>query len=185
MCISLEILPQLLGVISSGSSTQKTILTSANFKWQTLFISTLGFLSFHLSTEIFLQCLLNKLLQDKDNTQNTLELYRFISDSSMDLIVRDELKKVLVTQSCLTLCGPKDCSPTGSSVYGILQARIMEWVAILFFRGSSWPRDWALQTDSLPSQPPGKPWVTEGILTLKNTHAWEQRRKIKANGMVH
>ena len=40
-------------------------------------------------------------------------------------------------QSCLTLCNPMDCSPPGSSVPGILQARILEWVAIPFFRGSS------------------------------------------------
>ena len=44
-------------------------------------------------------------------------------------------------QLCLTLCNPVDCSPSGSSVYGILQARILEWVAIPFSRGSSWPRD--------------------------------------------
>ena len=46
-----------------------------------------------------------------------------------------------VTQSCLTLCDPVDCSPPGSSLHGILQARILEWVAISFSRGSSWPRD--------------------------------------------
>ena len=39
---------------------------------------------------------------------------------------------VLVTQLCLTLCDPMDCSPPGSSVHGILQARILEWVAIPF-----------------------------------------------------
>ena len=50
--------------------------------------------------------------------------------------------KVLVTQSCLTLCDPTDCSPPGSSVHGILQARILEWMAISFSRGSYWPRDW-------------------------------------------
>ena len=49
--------------------------------------------------------------------------------------------KVLVTQLCLTLCNPMDCSPPGSSVHGILQARILEWVAISFSRGSSRPRD--------------------------------------------
>ena len=42
---------------------------------------------------------------------------------------------------CLTLCHPMDCSPPGSSVHGILQARILEWVAISFSRGSSQPRD--------------------------------------------
>ena len=47
-----------------------------------------------------------------------------------------------VTQLCPTLCDPMDCSLPGSSVHGILQARVVEWVAISFFRGSSWPRDW-------------------------------------------
>ena len=46
-----------------------------------------------------------------------------------------------VSQSCPTLCEPMDCSPAGSSVHGILQTRILEWVAIPFSRGSSWPRD--------------------------------------------
>ena len=45
-----------------------------------------------------------------------------------------------VTQLCLTLCNPTDCSPPGSSVHGISHASIMEWAAISF-RGSSWPRD--------------------------------------------
>ena len=45
--------------------------------------------------------------------------------------------EVLVTQSCLTLCDLTDCSPPGSSVLGIFQARILEWVAISFSRGSS------------------------------------------------
>ena len=49
--------------------------------------------------------------------------------------------KVLITQSCLTLCNPIDCSTPGSSVHGTLQAQIPEWVAIPFSRGSSWPRD--------------------------------------------
>ena len=45
--------------------------------------------------------------------------------------------KVLVVQLCFTLCNPMDCSPTGFSVHGISQARILEWVAISFSRGSS------------------------------------------------
>ena len=47
----------------------------------------------------------------------------------------------LVAQSCLTLCDPMNCSPSVSSIHGILQARILEWIAIPFSRGSSWPRD--------------------------------------------
>ena len=66
-------------------------------------------------------------------------------------------------QSCPTLCNPVT-SPPGSSVRGILQARILEWVAMPFFKGSSWHRDWTRhllclllwQADSLPLAPPGK-----------------------------
>ena len=49
--------------------------------------------------------------------------------------------EVLVTQSCLTLCDPMNCSPPGSCVHEIFQARILEWVAISFSRESSQPRD--------------------------------------------
>ena len=65
----------------------------------------------------------------------------------------DAKVKVLVVQSWLTLCDPVDCSRLGSSVHGTLQARILEWVALPFSRGSP-----AWQLDSLPSEPPGKPW---------------------------
>ena len=45
-------------------------------------------------------------------------------------------------QSCPSLCYSVDCSPPGSSVYGIVQARILKWVALPSSRGSSWPKDW-------------------------------------------
>ena len=48
----------------------------------------------------------------------------------------------LVAKSCPTLCNSMHCSTPGSSVHGILQARILEWVAISFSRGSSQPRNW-------------------------------------------
>ena len=68
---------------------------------------------------------------------------------------------VKVAQSCLTFCDPMDCSIPGFSVLRILQARILEWVAIPFSRGSSQPRDQTqvscTEGDSLPSEPPGKP----------------------------
>ena len=68
---------------------------------------------------------------------------------------------VLVTQSCLFLCDPTDCSWPGSSVLGILQARILEWISILFSRGSSRPRNRtrspAWQADALPTEPPRTP----------------------------
>ena len=74
---------------------------------------------------------------------------------------------MLVAQLCLVLCNPMDCSPLGSSVYEILQARILEWVAIPFSRGSSQTRDWtqspALQADSLPSEPLGKEQIARYV----------------------
>ena len=67
---------------------------------------------------------------------------------------------VLVILSCLTLCDPMDCSPPGSSVRGILQARILERVAISSSRRSSQTRDRTqvshIAGDSLLSEPPGK-----------------------------
>ena len=91
-------------------------------------------------------------------------------------------------QSCSTLCQTMDCSPPGSSVHGILQARILEWVAISSSRGSCWIRDhthdliltWLPvspprdgtrvsclmygQVGSLPLAPPGKPTEWAGHL---------------------
>ena len=61
------------------------------------------------------------------------------------------------TQSCLTLCNSINCSPPGSCVHRVSQARILEWVAISFSRGSLWPRNLTLQGVSLPSEPLGKP----------------------------
>ena len=64
-------------------------------------------------------------------------------------------------QFCPTLYDHMDCSPPGSSAHGILQARILEWVAMPSSRGSSnpgiKPRSPALQADSLPAEPQGKP----------------------------
>ena len=56
-----------------------------------------------------------------------------------------------VTQSCPTLCNPMDCSLPGSSIHGILQAKVLEWVAISFSRGSSRPRD-RTQVSRIPSR---------------------------------
>ena len=58
-----------------------------------------------------------------------------------NLCLRTLKVKVLVSWSCVTFCDPMDCSLLGSSVHGILQARILEWVAIPFSRGSSRHRD--------------------------------------------
>ena len=67
-------------------------------------------------------------------------------------------------QSCLTLCDPMDCSLSGSSVHGILQARMLEWVSMLSSRGSSWPRDRTQVSciTVLPGKPDKKnPWLRQ------------------------
>ena len=74
--------------------------------------------------------------------------------------------EVKVAQSCLTLCDPMDYI-----LHGILQARILEWVAVTFSRGSSnpgiEPRSPSLQADSLPAESQGKPKNTGmGSLSL-------------------
>ena len=66
-----------------------------------------------------------------------------------------------------TLCDPMDCSPPGSSGHGILQARILEWIAILFSRGLTdpgiEPGSPALEADSLPSETSGNPLIMVDI----------------------
>ena len=75
---------------------------------------------------------------------------------------------VLVTQSCLTLCDPMDCSPPGSSVHGISQARVLEWVAISFSRGifltqESNPRLPHCEQTLCRLSPQGSPVLIEGL----------------------
>ena len=82
-------------------------------------------------------------------------------------------------QSYPTLCDPMDCSPPGSSVHGILQARTLEWVAMPSSRGSSQPRDRmqissascvGRRVHSLPLAPPGKPnWSTKSLPNLSKS----------------
>ena len=78
---------------------------------------------------------------------------------------------VLVTQSCPTLGNPMDCSLPHSSVHGILQTRILEWVAFCFSRGPSSsgtePRSPTLQADSSPSEPRGKLCWIVSLLCLQ------------------
>ena len=66
-----------------------------------------------------------------------------------------------VAQLCPTLCDPMDCSLPGSSLHGVLQARVLEWVAIFLLQGNLpdpgiEPRSPAFQADALTSEPPGK-----------------------------
>ena len=76
--------------------------------------------------------------------------------------------KVLVAQSCLILCDPMDCRLPDSSVHGILQAGILEWVSIPFSSGDLpdpgiEPGSPVLQADSLPSEPSGSPFLHNNV----------------------
>ena len=81
-------------------------------------------------------------------------------------------------QSCLTLCDPMDCSPPGSSVCGILQARIPKWVARPSCRGSFQPRDWTwvscITGGFFTTGPPGKPSDT-GVSKSTSSSYWFHR----------
>ena len=72
----------------------------------------------------------------RDQTQAPCIAVRFLT-----IWATSKPKNVLVAQSCPTLCDPMDCSPQCSFIHWILQARILEWVAIPFSRGSSWCRN--------------------------------------------
>ena len=88
-------------------------------------------------------CNLSELL----NGNNTASLIKLLGTSNLISIMFTILKCSMkseseIAQSCPTLCDPMDYSPPGSSVHGIFQARILEWVALSFSRRSSQLRDW-------------------------------------------
>ena len=95
----------------------------------------------------------------------------------------------LVTKSCPTLCDPRDCSLPGSSVHGIFQARLLEWVAISFSGGSFQLRDGTWGSCKVPAlagrfffffflttEPPGKPRIKHGsvLKTSQLIVVWEK-----------
>ena len=102
-----------------------------------------------------------------------------------------------VAQSCPTLCDPMDCSLPGSSIHGIFQARVLEWVAISFSRGSSQPSDltrvshtpgrhftvWATRE---PPSGPRKPLIGIFLFFLKASepYTFGAPRKQKANCLL-
>ena len=100
----------------------------------------------------------------------------------MIILVNNFRNCCFVTESCLILCDPMDLSPPGSSVHEISQARILERVAISFFKESSQPRDQttspALQADSLPTKPGGPPRGSQGDPTKLRKGMCRERRSL-------
>ena len=68
-------------------------------------------------------------------------LFNMLTRFGIAFLPRSSVQFSSVAQSCPALCDPMDCSPPGSTIHGILQARVLEWGAISFSRGSSQPRD--------------------------------------------
>ena len=122
-----------------------------------------------------LTCLLRKLYAGKETTvrteHRTMDFFKIEKRVRQGCILSPcffnfyaEFMHANSLQLCLTLCDPMDFSPPGSCFHEIIQARILEWVALPSFRGSSQPRDathislcflhW--QVGSLPLAPPGK-----------------------------
>ena len=89
-------------------------------------------------------------------------IFTMFSYTSLQMLITLIIFSCLVSKSCLTLCNPLDCSPPGSSVGGILQARILKWIAISLSRVSSSnpavePSSPSLQADSLSLYHRGSP----------------------------
>ena len=91
----------------------------------------------------------------------------------------------LVATLCLTLYDLTDCSPPGSFVHGVLQARILGWVAISFSRGASGPRDQikslaspALARGFVTTPPPGKPYAKLNVFKTKDIFSFDNKRML-------
>ena len=86
-------------------------------------------------------CMNISIVYSKDTHQRSLSLFKIMLKENSAPVSILFISTPLFA-SLNYICDPVDFSPPGSSVHGILQARILEWVAISFSRGSSWPRDW-------------------------------------------
>ena len=113
-----------------------------SFKRGKIHISASVFLHIYASQSAYFPQIFSKyyyFLPVGVRINSTLSMDKFYLNNKEE-INRIKMKlKVLVTQSCPTFCDPKNCSPPGSSVCEIIQARILEWVDITFSRGSSPP----------------------------------------------
>ena len=101
-----------------------------------------------------LKSLLMKVKEESEKVGLNIEKTKIMASSPISSV-----QFISVTQSCLTLCDTMDCSLPGSSVQGIFQAIILEWVAISSSRGSSWPRESSQSRDQTQVS-----WISKQIL---------------------
>ena len=108
-------------------------------------------------------CIHEEIFEVQSQLLSVFNHSRYTNGKSVTVLVNGKVKErseVEVAQSCLTLCDPMDCSLPASSVHGIFQAIVLEWIVISFSRGlpdpGIGPRSPALQTDTLLSEPLGK-----------------------------
>ena len=131
-------------ILESGSRASRSLHRSWEFwNWQ------------HSSAPVYVQVLSVKAsLPPPRNPSEIRVLYHALLFSSFPIC-----SYCSVAQLYPTLCDLLGCSPSGSSVHGILQARLLEWVAILFSRRSSCPRDWTrfscIAGSFFTTEPPG------------------------------
>ena len=120
--------------------------------------------------------------------QKRLRPFSFRKKNPIEIISERESVRCSVMSSSLR---PMDCSLPGFSVHGILQARILEWIAIPFSRGLPHPgiKTWspAFQADSLPSEPPEKPQVWGFNVTtrtfIRQRHECQSLKRRYGNGI--
>ena len=118
--------------------------------------------------------------------QNYQSVASFGKDELRDFCIlranvdESEKVKVLVIEPCLTLCDPMDCNPTGFSVHGIFQARILKWVAISFSREYSQPKDW-----TWVSRIAGREWKHTQIFQQYLTHLERDRHIYLGNAFIY
>ena len=125
-----------------GWGNRNLISSPSSIFWYPVFKSPLHF-SLILTVWVFVPM----ALKQSWGVKRTVESHMPESDISLSLsspchyLLSKACACVLSCFSCVQLCDPMDCGPSGSSVHGILQARILEWVAMPSSRESSWPRD--------------------------------------------
>ena len=130
MCFSQSLCSLLLSHNSMGWASLLLYLSSL---WRCP--DSIASVIFQMYAYLYLSIYIHIYIYIEGENYNKTQTYQLISTDILSCVT-------LVAQSRPILCHPMDCSPPGSYVHGILQAIILEWVAIPFSRESSWPRNW-------------------------------------------